>query len=121
MRIVLIEHAQLAMPAGEEDKARAFYRDLLEIPEKAKPANLAKRGGVWFERGDLKVHLGVDKEFRAATKAHVAFVVERLPELVERARAAGYRVDDDEPLEGYERIYVYDPFGNRLEFMEPKA
>jgi hypothetical protein len=26
-------------------------------------------------------------------------------------------VVDDEPLEGYDRIYAYDPFGNRLELL----
>ena len=26
---------------------------------------------------------------------------------------------DDEPLEGYNRVYVSDPFGNRIELLEP--
>ena len=30
----------------------------------------------------------------------------------------GYEVYEDEPLEGYERVYVSDPFGNRIELME---
>jgi len=33
--------------------------------------------------------------------------------------AAGYRVTDDVPLEGYHRCHVRDPFGNRLELVEP--
>ncbi|HEX3771911.1 MAG TPA: VOC family protein [Polyangiaceae bacterium] len=121
MRVRALDHVQLAMPAGEEDRARAFYQGILGLPEKPKPANLAARGGVWFERGDLKVHLGVEKDFRPATKAHPAFLVEDLPALVARCREGGHRVVDDEPLEGYARAYVFDPFGNRLEFMEPKA
>ncbi|WP_394835714.1 VOC family protein [Pendulispora rubella] len=121
MRIAFIDHVQLAMPSGREDEARAFYQGILGIPEQAKPAHLAKRGGAWFERGTLKVHIGVEKDFRAATKAHVAFIVEGLFELVSRCKAAGYRVTTDEPLEGFERVYIYDPFGNRLEFMEPTS
>ena len=39
--------------------------------------------------------------------------------LADRARAAGYEVVDDDLLEGHERIYIYDPFGNRLEFLRP--
>jgi hypothetical protein len=31
----------------------------------------------------------------------------------------GYALQDDEPLEGYQRIYVDDPFGNRIELMQP--
>jgi catechol 2,3-dioxygenase-like lactoylglutathione lyase family enzyme len=108
----------LAMPEGEEDKARQFYRDLLGIPEIGKPANLARRGGCWFERGALKVHLGVEKDFRPARKAHPAFLVNDLALLIGKLRAAGYQVASDEPLAGYERVYVSDPFGNRIELME---
>lgn len=119
MRVYAIEHVQLAMPAGEEEKARAFYRDLLGIEEMPKPPHLAKRGGVWFESGALKIHLGVEKDFRPAKKAHPALLVEGLDDLIERCRAAGYEVVSDEPLEGYHRVYVSDPFGNRVELMEP--
>jgi N-acetyltransferase len=119
-RIVSIEHVQLAMPRGEEDKARGFYSGLLGLPEVAKPAELAKRGGVWFERGAVKVHLGVEAEFRAARKAHPAFLVHDLEGLVQRLREAGVEVVDDGLLPGYERVYVADPFGNRLELMERK-
>lgn len=119
MNIRRIDHVQLAIPPGREDEARAFYGGILGIPEKPKPAHLARRGGVWFESGTLKVHLGVEADFRPALKAHPAFEVENLAKLVEACRKAGYRVVADEPLEGYERAYVYDPFGNRIELMEP--
>ncbi len=120
MKLRKIEHVQLAMPAGQEDRARAFYSGLLGLTEVPKPPNLAKRGGAWFEAAGLKVHLGVDKDFRPATKAHVAFEVEGLSDLIGACREAGYEAVDDEPLEGYFRVFIYDPFGNRLEFMEPR-
>jgi catechol 2,3-dioxygenase-like lactoylglutathione lyase family enzyme len=119
MRIKRIEHVQLAMPAGGEDRARAFYKEMLGIAETPKPPNLAKRGGCWFERDDLKIHLGVESDFRPARKAHVALLVADLPLLREKLKTAGYVLKEDEPLEGYERIYVDDPFGNRIELMEP--
>jgi catechol 2,3-dioxygenase-like lactoylglutathione lyase family enzyme len=119
MRILKLDHVQLAMPRGKEDAARAFYQDTLGIPEQIKPPHLAARGGCWFERGPLKVHLGVEKDFVPARKAHPAFVVEDLSNLVARLVQAGYRVVEDQPLEGYERRYVDDPFGNRIELMEP--
>jgi len=120
MRVDHIDHIQLAMPAGREHEARAFYQDVLGIPEIAKPAYLAERGGCWFERGALKVHLGVEEAFIPARKAHPAFVVEGLRELATRLQGAGYHVSRDQPLEGYDRLYVDDPFGNRIELMEPK-
>ena len=118
MTIVGIDHVQLAMPAGREEEARAFYSSLLGLPEVPKPEDLAKRGGVWFESSEVKIHLGVDREFRPARKAHPALLVRDLVLLVDRLRAAGVAVTDDEPLSGWERVYVTDPFGNRLELME---
>jgi len=105
------------MPAGREEDARTFY-SLLGLSEVPKPEELLKRGGVWFENSEVKVHLGVDREFRPAKKAHPAFLVRDLRLLVERLRSAGVAVVDDEPLSGYDRVYVTDPFGNRLELME---
>ena len=121
MRIDRLEHVQLAMPPGGEALARAFYSSVLEIPEVPKPPHLAKRGGCWFERGDLKIHLGVESEFRPARKAHPALLVVDLQVLVGRLKSAGHDVRGDEPLEGYHRVYVDDPFGNRIELMEPTA
>jgi catechol 2,3-dioxygenase-like lactoylglutathione lyase family enzyme len=116
-----LHHVQLAMPRGREDEARAFYRDALGMTEQAKPENLARRGGVWFSAGDAQVHLGVEDDFRPAKKAHPALLVENLTELLERCRNAGCAVATDEPLPGYERAYVADPFGNRIELLEPIA
>ena len=121
MKVVALDHVQLAMPPGREDEARAFYAGLLGIAEQPKPSHLAKRGGCWFERGALKIHLGVEKEFIAARKAHPALLVDDLPALVAALKHAGHRLVDDEPLEGYDRVYVDDPFGNRIELMEPKS
>ena len=120
MTILAIEHVQLAMPAGREDEARRFHSGLLGIPETAKPPELAKRGGAWFERDALKIHLGVDAEFRPARKAHPALLVRGLRALAQRLREASVEVLED-PLEGYFRVYVADPFGNRIELMEPDA
>lgn len=117
--IVGIHHVQLAMPAGREEEARRFYRVLLGIPETPKPEHLAKRGGVWFESGQLKIHLGVEEDFRPARKAHPALLVNGLSGMIDRLRNAGIAVAEDEPLAGYKRVYVTDPFGNRLELMEP--
>ncbi len=119
MKVVALDHVQLAMPPGREADARAFYADLLGLTEQPKPPHLAKRGGGWFERGALKIHLGVEKDFVPARKAHPALIVEDLPGLVAALKSAGHRVVEDEPLDGYGRVYVDDPFGNRIELMEP--
>jgi len=113
-----IHHVQLAMPAGEEDRARAFYAGVLGFIEQTKPEHLAKRGGAWFRSQAAEVHLGVETDFRPAKKAHPALVVHDLHALAERCAAAGVPVMSDQPLPGYERLYVADPFGNRIELLE---
>lgn len=119
MHLSRLDHVQLAMPIGSEDRARAFYAGLLGIDEVPKPADLAVRGGCWFEHETLKIHLGADADFHPARKAHPALVVEDLPALLDTLRQAGFPPRGGEPLPGYHRAYVDDPFGNRIELMEP--
>jgi catechol 2,3-dioxygenase-like lactoylglutathione lyase family enzyme len=117
MSLLAIHHGQLAMPEGCEDQARGFYRDLLGLLEVAKPAHLSARGGCWFEQDDVKVHLGVEQDF-APARTHPAFLVTDLAALVARLAAAGCPVIEDQPLVRYDRYYVADPFGNRIELMQ---
>jgi catechol 2,3-dioxygenase-like lactoylglutathione lyase family enzyme len=117
---VRIHHVQVAIPPGGEARARAFYGGLLGLEEVAKPANLRGRGGLWYRAGPRQLHLGVDPAFRPAEKAHVAFQVVGLAALRRRLDAAGHATSEDEPLPGYARCYVDDPFGNRTELVEPR-
>jgi catechol 2,3-dioxygenase-like lactoylglutathione lyase family enzyme len=119
--ILAIEHVQLAMPPNQEDSARAFYGELLGLREVPKPAPLAARGGVWFEIGPVRIHLGVEPGFQPSKKAHVAFVVAELDALVREFRRRGQKAELDEQLDGYRRTHVLDPFGNRLELMEARV
>ncbi len=118
MTIIALDHVQLAMPAGEETAARRFYGELLGIPEAAKPAALAARGGCWFEQGAVKIHLGVEADFKPARKAHPALVTDDLEALSRKLEAAGFPTTPDDTLEGIERCFVNDPFGNRIELIQ---
>ncbi len=117
--VVGLDHLQLAMPRGKEAEARAFYAGILGLAELQKPPNLAPRGGVWFTMGSQQLHLGVEQDFLPAKKAHPAFLVHDLRGLRVRLEQHGFSPYEDEPLAGYERCYVADPFGNRLELLEP--
>jgi catechol 2,3-dioxygenase-like lactoylglutathione lyase family enzyme len=112
-----IDHIQIAMPVGGEAKAQPFYRDLLGLAEVAKPPAMAARGGAWYEAGHIKVHLGVEQDFRANDKAHVAFVVDDVEALAKRAEEAGFTVKRDSDLPKHVRAFLYDPFGNRIEVL----
>ncbi|BBH23464.1 glyoxalase [Paenibacillus baekrokdamisoli] len=115
-----IDHIQLAAPEGCEDEARRFFSELLGWTELPKPENLRKRGGVWFQCGNHQVHIGVQKDFNPATKAHPAFAVLHLEHLRDYLLTNHIQVMDDDARqdEGVKRFYLNDPFGNRLEFLE---
>lgn len=115
-RPAALHHVQIAMPPGGEGAARDFYGALLGLTEVAKPAALAGRGGVWFEDGALRVHLGVEHGHVSARKAHPAFAVQDLA--AARARLAARGPTEVEALPGLTRFYMADPFGNRIEILE---
>jgi catechol 2,3-dioxygenase-like lactoylglutathione lyase family enzyme len=114
-----IHHVQLAMPVGGEEDATVFYEGLLGVPRVPKPPHLEARGGCWFESGTVRIHLGVDEDFSPARKAHPALLVEDLDVMRGRLAQAGVDVVSDQPLAGFVRGYVSDPFGNRIELLAP--
>ena len=118
-RITAIDHVQLAMPAGGEDEAAAFYEGLLGVPRVPKPAELAARGGCWFEAGAVRIHLGVEDGFTPARKAHPALVVEDVEALCAALEAAGHPVRTVEDVPGMVQRFTADPFGNRIELVAP--
>ena len=116
-----VDHVQLAIPAGGEDACRGFWGDLLGLTELAKPPVLAARGGCWFDGPGFQVHLGVEADFRPARKAHPGFRISGLRDLADRLGAAGYPVTWSDEVPGQDRFHTADPFGNRLEFVEPHS
>jgi catechol 2,3-dioxygenase-like lactoylglutathione lyase family enzyme len=116
-----LHHVQLAIPPGGEDRCRGFWAAVLGMRELEKPPVLAARGGCWFRGGALEVHLGVEEPFQPARKAHPGLLVDGLPALAARLEEAGYEVTWDDDFPGHRRFYSADPFGNRLEFLEPES
>jgi len=116
-----IDHVQLAAPPGSEDLLRTYYADVLGMTEIPKPPALAARGGCWFQAGAVQLHLGVEKDFRPAKKAHPGLRVTGIAASAARLTAHGATVTWDDNLPGHRRFYSEDPVGNRLEFLEPVA
>jgi ubiquinone/menaquinone biosynthesis C-methylase UbiE len=116
-----LDHVQLTIPAGGEDQVRAFYRDVLGLTETPKPAALVARGGLWLRCGAQGLHFGVETPFTPQRKGHPALLVDDLAALRQRLSAAGIAIHEDTPIPGVERLFVFDPFGNRLEFVAPLA
>ncbi len=119
--LVTLDHVQLAMPAGAEARAEQFYVGVLGLTRVPKPAALAVRGGCWFEHGPVRLHLGVEADFRPAKKAHPAICVRGYDALLERLSAAGIGARPSDEIPGTRRCHIDDPFGNRIELIEAPA
>lgn len=120
MTIVAFHHAQITIPKGAEAQARAFYCDLLGLQEIEKPDSLKGRGGFWVQVGGQQLHIGTEDGIdRSATKAHLAYQVDDLDGWQQKLTAQGIEIGDSIPIPGFKRFECRDPFGNRVEFIQP--
>ncbi len=120
MMISEIHHVQVTIPRGAEEQGRRFYCQLLGLPEIEKPAVIEDRGGFWLQVGNRQIHVGVeDGAERTATKAHIAYQVTDLAVMRKRLEENGVVIQEDVPLPGLKRFQIRDPFGNKIEFIEP--
>jgi catechol 2,3-dioxygenase-like lactoylglutathione lyase family enzyme len=120
MPILSLDHVQVAIPSGGEEAARSFYIGILGFTELAKPASMVSRNSIWLTAGPVHLHLGIetDSDFHAARRAHPAFTVDNLDDIVAACEHAGLPTRADTPVDNFRRTHVFDPFGNRIELME---
>jgi catechol 2,3-dioxygenase-like lactoylglutathione lyase family enzyme len=118
MPILSLDHVQLAIPVGGEERARAFYTGILGLTEVEKPASMAGRSSIWFFAGPVNLHVGVEPDFHPTRRAHPALVVDDLDAIVAACERAGLPTKPDTSFNNFRRAHVFDPFGNRLELME---
>lgn len=115
-----VHHIQITVAAAEVDAARAFYCGVLGLPEIPKPDSLAGRGGFWLKVGTREMHVGVEEGVdRRRTKAHIAYQVSHLDQWLDWLRDHGVEIAESVPIPGCRRFECRDPFGNRLELIEP--
>jgi catechol 2,3-dioxygenase-like lactoylglutathione lyase family enzyme len=112
-----LDHVQLCFPRGGEERAREFYGALLGLTEIEKPAPLRANGGMWYAVADVQLHLGVE-DAKAMSKRHPAFEVEGVEAIRKYLEAHGVRTRDEKEIEGVRRFSFFDPFDNRIEFLE---
>lgn len=119
MSIIGLDHVQVAITAGGEAAARHFYCEVLGLREIPKPHTLAGRGGVWFACGAQQLHCGVEEPV-APSRRHPALLTDDLDAMRARLDSAGFPIRTDAELPGYRRFYTEDPFGNRIELLQPE-
>ena len=112
-----LDHVQICIPPGAEDRARDFYAGLLGLREIEKPDVLKGRGGLWFEIADIQLHVGAE-DGTARSKRHPAFEVENVEQVRAFLEANGVRTRDEPQLANVRRFSFFDPFDNRVELLE---
>lgn len=113
-----LDHVQVEAPAGCEAAARGFFGEFLGLPELVKPAALRARGGVWFGLPDgRQLHIGVTPDFAPREKGHPALRCADLAAFKAHCLAHGFPFKPDEEA-GVARVFLSDPFGNRLEVVQ---
>ena len=117
IRIKRLDHVQICIPAGAEATAREFYAEVLGLEEIEKPDALKANGGLWFQAADIQLHISVE-ESQSKSKRHPAFEVEDSERIKEYLKARGVRIREEIPVPGLNRFSFFDPFDNRIEFME---
>ncbi len=120
--ILGIHHVQITVPEGREDDAMAFYCGVLGLAEAPKPESLAGRGRFWLQVGYQQVHVGTEAGVdRAVTKAHLAYQVRDVEYCRQTLEARSIAVLESIPIPGFTRFEFRDPFGNRVEMIQPVA
>ena len=117
INIKRLNHVQICIPIGEENRAREFYGRILGLEEIEKPDVLKPGGGIWYKIADIQLHIGVEPD-QSPSKRHPAFEVENLEGIKDFLGGNGVPIRDEKPAQGMKRFSFFDPFGNRIEFME---
>jgi catechol 2,3-dioxygenase-like lactoylglutathione lyase family enzyme len=112
-----LDHLQVCIPPGKEKEARKFYTDILGMQEIEKPESLKANGGLWYKAADIQIHIGVEK-INSKSKRHPAFEVENLNQIKKYLKTKKIKIKEEIPIEGIDRFSFFDPFGNRIEFLE---
>ncbi|HEX8502244.1 MAG TPA: VOC family protein [Pyrinomonadaceae bacterium] len=113
-----LDHVQVCVPRGAEARAREFYGGLLGLEELEKPEALRANGGMWYGVADIQLHVGVEDAV-APSKRHPGFEVEDAKGVRAYLERSGVRTKDEPDIPGVvHRFSLFDPFGNRIEFLE---
>ena len=113
----IVNHIQICIPHGQEEKAREFYCGLLSLEEIDKPEHLKANGGFWLEVADLQIHIGIET-MNGVSKRHPAFEVNDLHLVKSYLKDSAVRVFDQQNVNNFERFSFYDYWDNRIELMQ---
>lgn len=109
-----LDHILLPVPEGKTAEARAFYSqvlNLIEIPGEH------PGGAIWFEIAGIQLHLREESGGTLSLR-HPAFEVSDLAGAKQELEKNGVAISYSSDIDGRQRFFFRDPFGNRIELLE---
>lgn len=113
-----VHHVLVGVPPDQKEPAHQFYEDVLGFVPVASPLESGSTGNLWwYECGNAELHVSLVPDYRANIRPHVAIRIANLPAFRERLARHGIETKLDYSYMGCWRIYLVDPWNNRLEFI----
>jgi catechol 2,3-dioxygenase-like lactoylglutathione lyase family enzyme len=113
-----LDHIQICIPYGQEEKARRFYTDIIGLTEIPKPESLLVNGGMWYMVGDIELHIGTEAGANEPSKRHPAFEIANLEAARKHLSDHGVSINEEIPIPGRLRFTFTDPFNNKVELLQ---
>jgi catechol 2,3-dioxygenase-like lactoylglutathione lyase family enzyme len=112
-----INHVQICIPIGEEEKGREFYCGILGLKEIERPKSIRNIAGFWLEIADIHLHIGTEK-IQGKSNRHPAFEVKNIEKVKEYLIHKGVKVKEEQKIPGIYRFSFYDYWDNRIELIQ---
>ena len=110
----------VGVPPDQKEAAKRFYEDVLGFVPIASPLESGGSGNLWwYACGESELHVACVPHYRANVRPHAAIRIKDLPAFRARLRRHGIETTLNYSYAGSWRIYVLDPWDNRLEFIAP--
>ena len=114
-----LHHVSIPVKPDQLDAGREFYSRVMALEEIPAPHEFAPGRVVWFQLGERELHLFKEEHAnQPGSERHLAIEVDDLDAVRARFAEHGVTIEEADPIHNRPRLYVRDPFGNKLEITQ---
>ncbi|WP_057935819.1 VOC family protein [Algoriphagus resistens] len=110
-----LDHVLITIPPNSRKEARQFYIEKLllkEIP------GTHPHGAIWIQLGAIELHVREEEGHQSTSARHAAFEVTDLEEAKVFLEKETIEISYSSKIDGRDRCFFRDPWGNRFELIE---
>ena len=111
-----IDHIHICIPEERLQEALLFYTEVIGLQLIDRPPVFSKPG-YWLAVAGIELHIGVEPAL-PRTSRHSAFEVKNVQAAKAYLASKNVEIIPETVIPGRQRFAFYDPFGNRMEFLE---